>query len=380
MKRVLICSPVLLIGGTEMHMLNLVGVLSTSGYQVTVCCYYEFADEMVSEFRRIGIEVILMGFKRSDGLIRLILGLRKLFNKLKPDIIHIQYVAPGFIPVLTAYLAGIKPIFASVHQPGTPYGRKEKFLLRMAAKLSTAFFCVSQSAERSWFGDSALWNLDAVKNGRKHFTIYNGVDCEHIQRIANEIAQGDLKASLGLTGRPVVGVVGRLRKEKGHAWLFEAIKHVIKVIPDVILLVVGDGPDRESLKQKAENLGISQNVIWAGQKLPEEVYRLHALMDVVVVPSLFEGFGLTAAEAMAARRPVVASSVEGLSEVVADSQTGYLLPPGNSKVLAEALVKLLKNPELREKMGQRGHRRVVENFGMERFTESMSAVYSYYAH
>ena len=335
---------------------------------------------VVEEIKGAGAEVILKNDDRGRGLWHLTKDLINSFKKLHPDIIHVQYLAPGLIPIIAAKLAGIPTIFATVHQPGTPYGCKEKYLLRMAATLCTAFFCVSQSAEKSWFGDSTLWSQDAAKNGRKHFTIYNGVDSERIERIVNEIAQRDLRTSLELTGRSVVGMVGRLRQEKGHAWLLDAIAEVVKVIPDVVLLVVGDGPDRESLKQKAQNLVISGNVIWAGQKLPEEVYRLYAVMDVVVVPSLFEGFGLTAAEAMAARLPVVASSVEGLNEIVEDSQTGYLLPPSNSKVLAEALIKLLKNPELREKMGERGYRRVVESFGMERFTASMSAVYNYYAH
>jgi glycosyltransferase involved in cell wall biosynthesis len=363
-----------------MHTLNLIRALSMVGYQVTICCYYEFADEMVSEFRTIGAEVIVMGLKRSDGLIRLIFGLRKLFKKLKPDIIHIQYVAPGFIPVLAARLTGIKPIFASVHQPGTPYGWKAKLLLRMAAKLCAAFFCVSQAAEKSWFGDSAFWSTDAAKKGRKHFTIYNGVDCERIRASVESVDANDLKSSLGIVGRPVVGVVGRLREEKGHPSLLDAMAEVVKVIPDVVLLVVGDGPDRESLKQKAQNLGISQNVIWMGQKSPDEVYRLYSAMDVVAVPSLFEGFGLTAAEAMAAGLPVVASNVEGLSEVVVDTETGYLLAPRDSKALAEALVKLLENPELRQKMGRKGHEVVEKKFSLMRFQTATLAAYTHYTH
>lgn len=376
--KVIIAIPVLFVGGTEIHTLDLVKVLLSAGYRITLCCYYEFDGSMVGEMEAAGARVIKMGLHRADGIWNLITRLKTLFKELQPDIVHVQYIAPGLAPIIAAKLAKVPVIFATVHQPGRPYGLKERFLLRTASKLCTGFFCVSQSAERSWFGDSAIWDVNKARNGRKHFTIYNGVDCERVQASADSANANDLKSSLGIAGRPVVGVVGRLRAEKGHAWLLEAMADVVKVIPDVVLLVVGDGPDRESLKQKAANLGISENLIWMGQKLPEEVYRLYAVMDVVAVPSLFEGFGLTAAEAMAAGLPVVASSVEGLSEVVADSQTGYLLPPGNSKVLAEALVKLLKNPELRLKMGQRAHEVVQKEFSLAQFQTTILAAYAHY--
>jgi glycosyltransferase involved in cell wall biosynthesis len=375
---VLIAIPCLLRGGTEIQTLNLVSILVGGGYRVTVCCYYEFIEEMVVEFRRIGTEVILMKLKRSDGLLRLIWRLRRLLNKLGPDIIHVQYLAPGLIPIISTRLAGVSTIFATVHQPGTAYGWKEKLLLRSAARLCTAFFCVSQSAEKSWFGDSALWSADLAKNGRKHFTIYNGVDCERIRATVDSVDANDLKSSLGIVGRPVVGVVGRLRKEKGHAWLLETMAEVVRLIPDVVLLVVGDGPDREGLKQKAENLGISRNVIWMGEKPIDEVYRLYSAMDVVAVPSLFEGFGLTAAEAMAAGRPVIASDVDGLREVVEDGITGIITPLGDSKALAGSLTKLLENPELRDEMGQRGHEVVEKKFSLERFQKVILSAYKHF--
>jgi glycosyltransferase involved in cell wall biosynthesis len=384
-KKVLICTPVLLIGGTEMQTLNLVRGLVFAGYETTVCCYYEFDESLVETFRKEGAEVVLLGLNRPDGrfgafqIINLIRKLSQTFKKHYPDIVHVQYLAPGFIPVLTAYLAGVKVLFATAHQPASPYGRKEKVLLRTAAKLSTAFFCVSQSAERSWFGDSAFWTPDLAKNGRNHFTIFNAVDCERIRATAQSVNAYHLKSSLDIAGRPAVGVVGRLRAEKGHAWLLDAMADVMKIIPDVVLLVVGDGPDREGLKRRAENLGISENVTWMGQKTIDEVYLLYAAMDVVVVPSLFEGFGLTAAEAMASGRPVVGSRVDGLCEVIIDNVTGYLVPVKDCVAMARHLVELLSNKSKAETMGQAGYRRVVENFGIERVSASINAVYHYYA-
>jgi glycosyltransferase involved in cell wall biosynthesis len=374
-ESVLIATPVLLIGGTEIQTLTVVRVLVEARYKVLVCCYYEFDENVINQFKQAGAEVILLGMNRKDSLYDLAKQLFKLFKEVRPDIVHVQYLAPGLIPIIAARLSGVRTLFATVHQSGRPYGWKEKVLLRTAAKLSTGFFCVSKAAEESWFGDSALWSPDAAKNGRKHFTIYNGVDCERIQRIVKEIVPDDLKASLGIAGRPVVGVVGRLREEKGHVWLLKAMVDIVKVIPDVVLLVVGDGPDRDLLREQAENLGIAPQVIWAGQTPPNEVYRMYAAMDVVAVPSLFEGFGLTAAEAMAAGLPVVGTRVDGLSEIIEGGVTGYILPAGDSHELANVLIQMLSNPEEREMMGQKGKDRVQELFSLQRFNRSTLAAY-----
>ena len=132
----------LLVGGTEIQTFNLVKVLVSEGYHVSVSCYYEYDETMVSTFRSAGAKVILMELERSDGMLSLFCKLRVLFKEIKPDIVHVQYVAPGLVPILAAKLGGIRAIFATVHQPGRPYGMKAKLLLRLGACLSTAFFCV----------------------------------------------------------------------------------------------------------------------------------------------------------------------------------------------------------------------------------------------
>jgi glycosyltransferase involved in cell wall biosynthesis len=382
--KVMIAIPGLFVGGTEIQVLSLARVLIAGGHRVAVCCYYDFDQSIVERFQEAGAEMILLELGRSDGrfgpskIVKLIHKLCQTFQKYHPDVIHVQYLTPGFIPVLAARLTGVKMLFATVHQPGGPYGLKEKCLLRTAAKLCTAFFCVSQAAEKSWFGDSALWRMDLAKNGRKHFTIYNGVDCERIRVSSDSVDANDLKSSVGVAGKPVVGVVGRLRAEKGHGWLFEAMAEVLKVIPDVFLLVVGDGPDRESLKHKAKNLGISEKVIWMGQKPPDEVYRLYSAMDVVVVPSLFEGFGLTAAEAMAASRPIIASNTDGLVEVMQDRISGFLVPRGNIEPLSKAIIELILNPVKAALMGRRARQKIEKEFSIGRFREAILAAYAHY--
>ncbi|MBS4033340.1 MAG: glycosyltransferase family 4 protein [Ignavibacterium sp.] len=374
-KHVGIGIPVLLLGGTERQTLALASVLLSGGYKVTVWCYYESDASMISELTKIGAEVLLLGLNRAEGLLSLLDKLKNLWKGMKPDIIHVQYIAPGLIPVIAAKLAGIKTIFATVHQPGRVYGWKEKLFLRTAARLCTAFFCNSKSVEESWFGDSEIFDPNRDYKKRKHFTIYNGVDIEHIEQVVNSTDRQSLKGSLGISDRPVIGVVGRLRWEKGQDILIEAMPEVVRAIPSAMLLVVGDGPDRMSLEQRAKSLELENNILWLGQKSPEEVYQLCSIMDVVVVPSRFEGFGLTAAEAMSASRPVIGSRLDGLTEVVANDVTGLLVSSGDSAALGRALIDLLSDKGKAKEMGEKGRMRVGEFFSVERFQNSVLAAY-----
>jgi glycosyltransferase involved in cell wall biosynthesis len=373
--KVMIGTPVLLVGGTEIHVLNLIRGLQSAGYQISVCCYYEYETSMVRQVEEAGAKVILMGLRRTDGMLTLLNNLRKLFKEQSPDIVHVQYLAPGLIPIIAAKLAGAKKIFATVHQPGRPYGLKAKLLIRSAACLCNAFFCNSKSVEESWFEDSELFDPEKINLERKHFTIYNGVDVEKMKQIVDQTYQKKLRQSLNMEDKKVVGVVGRLRREKGQEVLLNAIPEVIRSISNVILVVIGDGPDREVLESRAKNLDIPDHVLWLGEKDQKEVFQLYSIMDVVAIPSLFEGFGLIATEAMAAGRPVVGSRVDGLSEIIDDGVTGYLHQVGDSHELANALIHLLSNEGKGKKMGERGRERVQELFSMHHFVRSFISVY-----
>ena len=373
-RHVIIAIPVLLVGGTEVQTLSVVRVLIEAGYHVTVCCYHEFNSDVVSQFKQTGAKVVILNVPRRDGLLSLLLRLRKFFIEEQPDIVHIQYIAPGLIPILAARLARVPTVFATLHQPGRTYGWKPKLLLRCAARLCTAFFCNSLEVERSWFGNATLF-VPQHKHLYRHCTIYNAVDVERISRIATETGRPALRAILGLGIQPVVGVVGRLRWEKGQSILLEAMGEVVRQIPSALLLVVGDGPDREVLQRQALQLGITDNVHWMGCQSAEEVFRLYSIMDVVAVPSIFEGFGLVAAEAMAAGLPVVGSAVDGLAEVIVDHETGRLVSPQDAGALAAALIALLESPETAAEMGRKGRQRVEEHFSLKRFSESTLAAY-----
>lgn len=375
---ILIAIPVLLVGGTEVHTLALARTLQSAGARVQVCCYYKHAPSIVQALEDLNIEVILLELEREAGLLHLFRVLRALFKRIHPSAVHVQYIAPGLIPVAAAKAAGVRTVFATVHQPGDSFGFRERLYFSVAARLCTAFFCVSQTVERSWFGGSRMFSLASAVLGHRHFTIYNGVDAVRAEKTNSQAAVEKLRHDLGLVGRHVIGVVARLRAEKGHALLLNALPLVLKSDPNAALLVVGDGPDREILLAQARALGIEPKVAWAGERSPEEVLALYGVMDVVAVPSQFEGFGLSAAEAMAAGRPVVATRVGGLAEIIVDGVTGCLVAPEDSAAFAAALIRLLGNPGQAAEMGERGRVRVAEHFSSDTFADTIVAAYRHF--
>jgi glycosyltransferase involved in cell wall biosynthesis len=248
-------------------------------------------------------------------------------------------------------------------------------LLLTAARICSAFFCVSRSVEDSWFHGSNV-PVPARRHGTgRHYAIYNTVDVHEMERVQSESAGEDVRRRLDIEGRKVVGVVGRLRREKGHRTLLRAMKSVLRALPSAVLVVVGDGPDREVLEKEAALLGIADNIRWLGQQDQSEVYRLYSVMDVVAVPSLFEGFGLVAAEAMAAAVPVVASHVGGLPEVVSHGVTGLIVAPEDDSALAVCLLLLLRGGKEAKTMGEEGRKRAKMLFSPELFGDDVLSVY-----
>ncbi len=380
-KCILICIPVLLKGGgTEIHTLAIVKAMLTAGYSVTICCYYEYDEEMVRRFEEVGAKVLLMKYERIDGLWHLAKGLILVFKEKKPDIVHIQYLAPGLVPIVAARLAGVRTVFATVHIAGSyAYGLKAKMLLRIAARLCTSFICVSRGVEEFWFGNSEIFDPANVNKYRRHFTVYNAIDTSDIANTVNAVDRSKMKEMLGIAGRPVIGIVGRLAQQKGHTILLDAIAEVIKKFPGIVLIIIGEGPERQKLITKASEININNNILWVGVQPQNRVFEFYAIMNIFVMPSIYEGFGLTAAEAMAAGVPVVASDVDGLREVVVDRVTGYMVPVNDDRTLAERLIQLLNNPEQAQAMGRNGRDRVSRLFSIERFDDSIRAVYNHFS-
>lgn len=332
----------MLLGGTEIQTATLVKALASDGHKVSVVCFFEHCSESVRMMESAGGKTVLLDMQREQGLFPLLTRLINFFGDEGPDVVHVQYMAPGFIPVLAARLARVPTVFATVHQPGRTYGWKAKLLLRAASRLCDQFFCISRAVEKSWFGSSQLFNLDTMKK-RGHCTIYNAVDVHKISAAAEKARKSGLKERLGLAGCKVIGCVGRLRKEKGQQWLIAALPEIIKHQPSARLLLVGSGPGRSNLEYLAKSFGVADSIIWIGAVPHDEVARYYGVMDVLVVPSEFEGFGLSAVEGMAAGLPVIGSRVDGLREIIRPGYNGFLVEPENISDLSSKILHILSN-------------------------------------
>lgn len=376
--KILILIPCLLRGGTETQTLYLVKVLIAAGHSLTTICYFEHDLEVVQLYRQSGSSVELMELKRDISSWKFINLLRKQFKMVTPDVVHVQYMAPGSLPIIAARLARVKRIFATVHQPWTTnfHGLKAKILLRISAMLATQFIVVSENAEKSWFGNSELFDVTKSKTTRsRHFTIHNSVDLIQIDKIISQVNIAETKATLELENVIVIGAVSRLRYEKGIDLLLEAFSQLVLTNNHIRLIIVGSGPDEASLKRYTKERKISDKVIFTGNRSWDDAISLMKLMDIVVCPSRFEGFGLTAAEAMAVSKPVIASSVFGLKEVVISGKTGLTFTSENVEELTHCLISLIRDVPLQNKFGQFGRERIQCLFSRETFERKIVALY-----
>ena len=369
--------PCLMRGGTEMQTLLLSRALIEWGYSVEVCCYFESDKQVVEEFQAEGAKVHLLGWQRSLGSVVFIRSLAKIFRGNLPDVVHVQYMTPGLLPIIAARLVKVPIIIATVHYPGTPHGITAHGFLKFGALLTNRFTCVSEAAEKSWFGDSCLLdqgNPDKI-SGRRHITIPNAVDIECVDKALAARSPKVVKTASLSEGKMVVGTVARLSREKGIDILLKAFALMQKVIHNAQLLIVGDGNQLADLQGLSRQLGIDDSITWMGRLSWEDAIGCLGLMDVVAMPSRFEGFGLTAVEAMACGKPVVASRVDGLAEIIQDGVNGCLVSAEDASVFAETLIALFKDEERRKIIGVSARRHVEKYYAYPRFKERCRVLY-----
>jgi glycosyltransferase involved in cell wall biosynthesis len=201
--------------------------------------------------------------------------------------------------------------------------------------------------------------------------IYNGVD---LDRYDAQEPCCTLREEYGMEpGSQIVGVVARLEPEKGHPTLLEAWPLVLRECPDAYLLIVGEGTRHEALEQQARELRIAHRVVFTGRR--DDVPAVTAALDVAVLPSYREAQGLSILEAMALSRPVVASAVGGIPEVITDGVSGLLVEPHDAKGLAAAISRLLRDHQYADLVGRAGHDVVHDRFCIELMVRAVEDLY-----
>lgn len=362
-----------------MQTLKLSKVLQSLGFTVTVLCYFEHDAIIVKEFQTTGSDVKLLDMKRNLSTWTFINRLRKEIQKINPEVVHVQYMAPGALPIIAARRCWYKEnICHSTSTMDSLTWITGKNNTTVAALLTTKFIAVSLNAEKSWFGSATLFNEKrSLKFQPHHFTIHNAINIAEIDQILARTNLSQIKKYLNISAEKIIiGSISRLRKEKGVDILLDAFSQLVDQKKNIHLVIIGTGPDEDDLKAKAIEAGCQNQISFCGQAEWEHAMELLSIIDIVVVPSRFEGFGLAAAEAMALEKPVVASDTTGLKEVVIDQETGILFSVGNVSALVLALQELVIDPDLRYRYGLAGKKRVTQYFSSEIFTNKITALYN----
>lgn len=334
---VLICIPCLMTGGTEIQTLNLVNALIQYGHTVKTVCYFEHSDDMVKRYKSAGSEVICLsetgirihGWK---SIIFLYKGLKQTVKSFKPDIVHVQYMAPGAVPVILLKILGIKNILATAHTFGDIY--KNLWLVHFLQKyMLRAFTCITELAEQSFFGASLLYSEKTVLQKRNHFTIYNSLPETFVP----------INIERNPARSVTIGVVSRLETIKGMDLVIPAFRRVLEHHLGTKLIIVGDGSLNGLMHKQAEDTGCAANIEWVGRQPQESLPDWYAKMDIVLMPSRSEGFGLTAIEAMSCGCVVVAAKTGGLPEIVKDKKVGLLHEPNSVDDISNKILYLINN-------------------------------------
>jgi glycosyltransferase involved in cell wall biosynthesis len=368
-------------GGPALHVAYLTAGLKERGYDTTLAAgsLARGEDSMAFVADELGVDVV-----RIDELGREISPLRdvvatvklaRLIRRERPQILHTHTAKAGTVGRVAALLAGSRrpPIVVHTfhgHVLRGYFGPLRSLFFRLLerrlASVTTALVAVSPQVRDD------LVSLGVAP--REQFVVIRlGIELD--ERVAPE-QDGRLESRryLGIPPtRFAVGWIGRMTPVKRTDDVLLAFKRVREQGVDACLCMVGDGPDRAELERRANELGIARETLFLGYQ--EDVAPYYAAFDALVLPSGNEGTPVSAIEALAAGRPVVATRVGGVPDVVRDGEDGFLVEAGATEDLAERLVRLAEDPGLRERMGAQGRARVLPRYAVDRLVDDVDRLY-----
>ncbi|MFH1898234.1 MAG: GT4 family glycosyltransferase PelF [Candidatus Desantisbacteria bacterium] len=350
------------IGGRENVVVNLANGINTDIFNSSICCLK--GGGALTTMIREGVQL----FEADKSGLLLLIYLISLLKKEKIDVVHTHNWGALCEGGVSAKLAGVPVI---IHQE---HGTLVKMINVKKRRILAQKFCFR------FIDDFLITVSDQLKES---MSVSIGIDRRKIKRILNgveincfdsKINKEEKKKELFINNSDIIiGTVGRIAPVKDQKTLIYAFAEVIKHIPDIKLVIVGDGESRIELEGIAANLKLSENIRFLGMRF--DIPELLAIMDLFVLPSLHEGISITLLEAMASGLPVIATNVGGNPEVVLNGKTGVLVPPDNPEALAEEIIILLKNEQTRKNYGMSGRKIVQESFSLEKMINNHEELY-----
>jgi glycosyltransferase involved in cell wall biosynthesis len=367
-------------GGAQESVASVVGRIDRERYDVRVVSLSD--GPSVRKWRGLGVPVDVIADPDDHAAAR---TLAAFLAEWRTQVVHghmyrAEIVGMGAVQALAA-MGLPRPFVVNTVHSGRIRPDADRELLRRLTPEMDRLIAVSRSIVGKIKADG--------RTGTPVQMIYNGVD---LDRYDDQEACCTLPEEYGFeAGSPLVGVVARLEPEKGHPTLLEAWPLVLARVPAARLLIVGEGSRREALEEQAESLGLlgepcigdacvgtrharpGARIVFTGRR--DDVPAVTAALDVAVLPSYREAQGLVILEAMALSRPVVASNVGGIPEMIEDGVTGLLVPAHDPVALADAIVRLLTDHPLADTIARAGRAQVHERFCVERMVSALQEVY-----
>jgi len=351
-------------GGVEQRRLLLARELDRSKFEQIMICT-KTVGALAEQFEAEGVPIHRIGSFRSILDRDRYRAALEAIREFRPHIVHGAVYEGVAVAAICGALARVPIVIGE--ETSEPVGRSWKghLLFRGIMSLTSHAVAVSPAVDD--------YLVKTIRMPRRHVTlINNGVAPP---RTIKEGETARLRARLGFRdGEIIIGIVGRLFNEhKRHTDLLEAFRMLCNQRDDLRLLIVGDGPDRKMLEALTARLGIAECVIFTGYQADTRPF--YTVMDIFALSSAFEAFGLVLVEAMYAKLPIVATRVGGIPTVVAENQTGLLVPPCNPPELADSLLSLIEDQTLRQRLGERGFDRAHEKFSSQRYVGDVADLY-----
>jgi len=297
-------------------------------------------------------------------------SLVKIFLKENPHIVHTHTSKAGILGRWAAFFARV-PII--VH---TPHGhvfwgyfsrwKTLVFVLleRLTAHITDKIITLTEQEKR----DHLRYNIASED---KFLHVHSGVDLNKFFNVS--VDPSEMKRNLGIPDNAfVVGTAGRLTPVKGHRYLIKAAKEIVAIKPDINFLFLGEGELQEELEKMASELNIRENIVFLGWR--PDVAEVMSMFDIFALPSLNEGMGRVLVEAMALAKPIVASNIGGIPNLIMQGKNGLLVPVADAKALASGIEFLMTNPKKRGEMGSAG-KKIAADYGVDSMIQKIDQLY-----
>lgn len=352
------------IGGLQRVVVDLAKGLDKNRFLVSVCALRD-GGPLEKELRDEGIEIIIIPQSHQGTDYLRFIKLYRILRERQPLIVHTHNTEPLIDGVLAALMARVPVRVHTDHARSFPDKKRYMFAEWLLSHFINQFVAVSEKTK------SDLIRFEKISDGNIK-VILNGVPGNHNKILVDK---GNKKLTLGINNSrtPILGVVARLTYQKGISFLLDAIQLLVKEYPAILLLVAGQGDELEVLQAHAKKLRIEQHVMFLGAR--HDVPELLQLLDIFVLPSLYEGLPLVLLEAMDAGLPIVCTNVGGICEAVQEGINGLVVSSEDSGALAQAIRALVENPEMGKEFVRNSQRLFNEQFSVGQMLRKYEETY-----